>query len=70
MSNDIDFIRQYTGIPVVQDVYNIMLRRGWTLGSARMIRAMHLLIRMSHGSQVRALNHYWENSRNPIWSFR
>lgn len=60
--NNIDFIRQYTGIDF-QDVYNIMLRRGWTLGSAQMIRAMHLVIRMSHVSQVRALNHYWENSQ-------
>lgn len=60
--NPIDFIRSYTGIPF-QDVYNIMLRRGWTLGSAHMIRAMHLLIRMSHGSQVGAMRRYWAQSR-------
>lgn len=58
----IDFVRKYTGIPF-QDVYNIMLRRGWTLGSAQMIRAMHLLMRLSHRSQVGALRPYWEQSK-------
>jgi 1,2-diacylglycerol 3-beta-galactosyltransferase len=33
----IDFIREYTGIQF-QDVYNIMLRRGWTLGTAQLTR--------------------------------
>ena len=37
----IDFIRRTTGIPF-QDVYNIMLRRGWTRGSAQLIPVMHL----------------------------
>ena len=32
--DSIDFIRKSTGIPF-QDVYNIMLRRGWTLGTAQ-----------------------------------
>ena len=53
----VDFVRKYTGIPF-QDIYNIMLRRGWTLGSAQMIRAMHSLIRLSHSSQVRALRRH------------
>ena len=58
----IDFVRQFTGIPF-QDIYNIILRKGWTLGSAQMIRAMHLLMRMSHGSQVKVLRQYWEQSQ-------
>ncbi len=58
----VDFIRKYTGIDF-QDVYNIMLRRGWTLGSAYMIRLMHLVIRMSHASQVGALCEFWQRSR-------
>ena len=32
----IDFIRKSTGIRF-QDVYNIMLRRGWTLGTAALV---------------------------------
>jgi hypothetical protein len=52
--HSIDFIRKSTGIPF-QDVYNIMLRRGWTLGSALLIPVMHSLIRASHRAQVRVL---------------
>jgi 1,2-diacylglycerol 3-beta-galactosyltransferase len=60
--NTVDFIRRYTGIPF-QNVYNIMLRRGWTLGSAHMIRAMHSVIRLSHSSQVGALRRHWAKSQ-------
>jgi UDP-N-acetylglucosamine:LPS N-acetylglucosamine transferase len=58
----IDFIRKHTGIQF-QDVYNIMLRRGWTLGTAQLIPLMHLLIRLSHGKQVDVLNRYWVHHR-------
>jgi UDP-N-acetylglucosamine:LPS N-acetylglucosamine transferase len=60
--DSIDFIRKSTGIPF-QDVYNIMLRRGWTAGSAQLIPMMHLLIRLSHGKQVRVLEKYWARSQ-------
>ena len=58
----IDFVRRFTGIPF-QDIYNIVLRKGWTFGSEQMIRAMHLLMRMSHGSQVKMLRRYWQQSQ-------
>ena len=58
----IDFIRKYTGIRF-QDVYNIMLRRGWTAGTAQLIPLMHLVIRLSHGKQVGVLQRYWEQHR-------
>ncbi len=54
----IDFIRKSVGIPF-QDVYNIMLRRGWTLGTAQMVPVMHLAIRMSHRAQVEVLTRHW-----------
>jgi len=50
----IDIIRKLTGIPF-QEVYNIMLRRGWTLGTAQLIPPMHLAIRMFHDAEVQAL---------------
>lgn len=56
--DSIDFIRKSTGIRF-QDLYNIMLRRGWTLGTAQLIPVMHLVIRMLHRSQVRVLEHHW-----------
>jgi 1,2-diacylglycerol 3-beta-galactosyltransferase len=58
----IDFIRKSTGIPF-QDVYNIMLRRGWTLGTAQLIPAMHAVIRLSHQAQVRVLQRHWRMNR-------
>jgi 1,2-diacylglycerol 3-beta-galactosyltransferase len=58
----IDFIRKHTGIQF-QDVYNIMLRRGWTLGTAQLIPLMHLVIRLSHGKQVGVLDRYWAQHR-------
>jgi 1,2-diacylglycerol 3-beta-galactosyltransferase len=60
--DQIDFIRNYTGIRF-QEIYNIMLRRSWTYGSAHMIRAMHLLIRLTHHQQVEALKKYWSGAR-------
>ena len=58
----IDFIREYTGIQF-QEVYNIMLRRGWTFGTAQLIPLMHLVIRLSHGRQVGVLERYWAGHR-------
>jgi len=55
----IDFIRKTTGVPF-QEVYNIMLRRGWTVGTAQMIPLMHLLIRMLHREQVQVLERHWQ----------
>jgi len=54
----IDIIRKLTGIPF-QEVYNIMLRRGWTLGTAQLIPPMHLAIRMFHDAEVQALAAHW-----------
>ncbi len=60
--DSVDFIQQATGIRF-QDVYNIMLRRGWTLCSAQMIRLMHGVIRMSHARQVSAFRDYWRGTK-------
>jgi 1,2-diacylglycerol 3-beta-galactosyltransferase len=57
--DSIDFIRKYAGIPF-QDVYNIMLRRGWTAGMEHIIPVMHLLIRLFHDSEVTVLERHWE----------
>ena len=60
--NSIDFIRKSTGIQF-QEVYNIMLRRSWTLGTAQLIPLMHMLIRLLHREQVRILEQHWKWSR-------
>jgi 1,2-diacylglycerol 3-beta-galactosyltransferase len=60
--DSIDFVRKSVGIPF-QDVYNLMLRHGWTLGSAQMVPVMHLLIRLSHKAQVQVLTRHWAAHR-------
>ncbi len=54
----LDIIRQLTGIRM-QDVYNLLLRKGWTLGSEYMIPPMHWLIRMNHPRMVKFLEEFW-----------
>jgi 1,2-diacylglycerol 3-beta-galactosyltransferase len=61
----IDFIRKSVGIPF-QDVYNIMPRRGWTRGTARMVPVMHLAIRLSHRAQVQVLTRHWAAHRPDV----
>jgi len=56
--NSIDFIRKYTGIPF-EEIYNILLRRGWTRGSRQLVFLSHLLIHVSHHSQVEVLEQHW-----------
>jgi len=60
--HSIDVIRKSTGIDF-QDVYNIMLRRGWTFGTAQLVPVMHAAIRLFHGAEVRILERHWAASR-------
>jgi UDP-N-acetylglucosamine:LPS N-acetylglucosamine transferase len=62
MLDSIDVFRQLTGLRL-QDIYNLMLKRGWTLGSAQLTAGMHLVIRLFHARQVRALHAFWKQSR-------
>jgi len=58
----IDFIRKSTGIQF-QELYNIMLRRNWTLGSPQLVPVMHMLIRFWHNEQVQLLEEQWRWNR-------
>ncbi len=58
----LDVFRKLTGI-ASEDVYNLFLKRGWTLGSPQILRAMHLLIRAYHPAQVRLLREHWQRSQ-------
>lgn len=59
--DSIDAVRKLTGVPF-QEIYNIMLRRGWTLGSELMIPAMHMCFRLMHERQVAALVNLWKHN--------
>jgi UDP-N-acetylglucosamine:LPS N-acetylglucosamine transferase len=55
----IDFVRKSTGIEF-QEVYNIILRRGWTIVTQPLVPVAHTLIRLSHAAQVRILEEHWK----------
>ncbi len=59
----IDIFRKYFGIRL-QDVYNLILKKGWTLGSPQGVQIMHWLIQKRHPLQVAMLKEYWR-SRKP-----
>lgn len=60
--DSIDIFRKVTGLRL-QDVYNLMLKKGWTLGSGELTASMHMLIRLFQGRQVRVLEKFWLESR-------
>ena len=60
--DEMDIFRKLTGIRL-QDIYNLLLRRGWTLGSAQLLGAMHGVIRLFHSQQVDLLTEYWSKRR-------
>ena len=57
-----DVFRKITGIPL-EDIYNLMLAKGWTLGSAQGLQFMHAVIQAYHGPTVRLLARHWEETR-------
>jgi len=58
----LDVFRKVTGLRL-EDCYNLMLKKGWTLGSAQLTAGLHLVIRLFHGQQVRMLTAFWRQSR-------
>src|SRR4051812_47487536 len=67
--DEMDVFRKLTGIRL-QDIYNLMLRKGWTLGSTQLLPLMHAVISLYHGQQVKRLERYWRDRRpNLVVSF-
>src|ERR1035441_6227473 len=60
--DSMDIFRKITGIRL-QDIYNLLLKKGWTLGSPQLLAGMHLVIRALHGQTVRMLREYWAAGR-------
>jgi hypothetical protein len=58
----LDIFRKVTGLPM-EDVYNLLLRKGWTLGSPQLTKMMHGIIRVHHGASVRLLKKFWAEYR-------
>ena len=60
--DEIDVFRKVTGLRL-QDLYNMMLKRGWTLGPPQLTAGMHLVIKAFHRKQVRVLERFWAKDR-------
>jgi 1,2-diacylglycerol 3-beta-galactosyltransferase len=61
----LDMFRKLTGLRL-QDIYNHLLKRGWTLGTVPLMRAMQAVIGAYHGPTVGLLEKYWRESRPEI----
>src|ERR1700682_6568614 len=57
----LDILRKLTGLRI-QDLYNKMLRHGWTLGSPQLMRVLQLVVRLYHDPSVRVLTRYWRET--------
>lgn len=58
----LDIFRKITGLRL-EDIYNQMLKRGWTLGAGQALKFMHLVIRAYHKPAVRLLELHWRQTR-------
>src|SRR2546425_4247237 len=58
----IDVFRKLTGVRL-QDYYNLILKKGWTLGSPQLKTGMQLVIRLFHTRQVEGFARFWRGSR-------
>lgn len=60
--DSLDIFRKLSGVRL-QDVYNQMLAKGLTFGSAQLLPAMQSLIRLYHRPAVKLLEKHWEATR-------
>jgi hypothetical protein len=61
--DELDIFRKLFGVRL-EDCYNLILNKGWTLGSPQLTRGMQWLIWLLHPQQVRVLEKLWP-ARNP-----
>lgn len=60
--DSLDVFRKVTGIRL-EDIYNRMLAKGWTLGSAQGLKFMHGVIRLNHRPMFRLLEQHWRDTQ-------
>ncbi len=58
----LDVFRRVTGIRL-QDYYNFLLKKGWTLGSAHLLKGLHGVIRLFQPALVGLLHDFWLQGR-------
>jgi 1,2-diacylglycerol 3-beta-galactosyltransferase len=60
--DSLDIFRKLTRIRL-EDIYNLMLAKGWTLGSPYLLPIMQRIIRMYHPAAVKLLTEYWRERK-------
>jgi len=60
--DSIDPVLKLSGLRL-QDLYNWLLKKGWTWGTGLGLRVLQAAIRLYHPSQVRLLEEYWRKSQ-------
>jgi UDP-N-acetylglucosamine:LPS N-acetylglucosamine transferase len=58
----IDFVRKFTGVRI-QDTYNALLMKGWTFGSAQLLKVLQAAVRIYHEDEVRLLGEHFTGYR-------
>lgn len=58
----LDVFRKVSGVRL-EDLYNLILARGWTIGSSHLLKVVHAVIRMNHRPAVRLLVEHWRGTR-------
>ena len=61
LTDRLDILRKFTGIRIQQQ-YNIMLQKGWTLGSTQLLGVLQLAIRVFHRQLVTLLEEFWREN--------
>jgi UDP-N-acetylglucosamine:LPS N-acetylglucosamine transferase len=62
LMDSLDIAKKYANIRI-QDIYNTMLRRGWTLGSPQLLRVLQATVRLYHRPTVRLMEEHWKETR-------
>ncbi|HEY5214457.1 MAG TPA: hypothetical protein VIJ38_15700 [Acidobacteriaceae bacterium] len=63
--DSLDVVRNTTGLRL-QDVYNLILRKGWTRLTPQLLVLLQAVIRLYHSRTVRALQQYWDNNHTDL----
>ena len=59
--DSLDVVRTATGVRL-QDVYNLILRKGWTRLTPQLLVLLQGIIRLYHPRTVKALEQYWDDN--------
>src|SRR5277367_2457932 len=62
LMDSLDIAKKYANIRI-QDIYNTMLRHGWTLGSPQLLRVLQATVRLYHRPTVRLMESHWKQTQ-------